>query len=389
MYTIDELFNYRDVVGCKLEQIISARDYTKSGVCAGAGISRPTLDKMLGGEVTSKTNFEKHTVKLLAFLGLTPSEFMGSVDNPCANQKQLRKALNVDLARLSQMSGVSIEELKRIEAGENAPLVELRDIAFCLGTGVRGVLGDGYFQTQLAHMNYFVDSDPTTIRSPGGFWGHVGVLVKGYPEFMWFPITEYTSRIIRQSEQAECMAIPCMDNSLLLLPCGHIEELILLDEACDPPADVDWDCNVSCGEVPAVMYEAFDDYASYKHANAESSKYDLSESLATAIDELVANLNLDPETFEHELHSATIMFTNGRTLEHGIYCGDYGNLTSEIKFISETGDFWGEGLVTFQDENEAEIRINLKNVSMMKLPLALIDSVIAQEFAEMIAEQEN
>ena len=71
MYDMNDLFNSRDVVGCKLNQIIGSHKYTKSNVCTGAGISRPTLDKLLNGEVTNKTNFEKHISKLLAFLSLT------------------------------------------------------------------------------------------------------------------------------------------------------------------------------------------------------------------------------------------------------------------------------------------------------------------------------
>ena len=144
-YDMDLLFNTRDVVGSKLEQIIHTRGYTKSGVCAGANISRPTLDKLLNGEVTNKTNFEKHITKLLAHLSLTPSELMGNIIHPFTNAKSLRKALRIELEDLSRISGVSVETLKKLDSGEDVPLEDLRDIALCLGTGVRGVLGDGYF----------------------------------------------------------------------------------------------------------------------------------------------------------------------------------------------------------------------------------------------------
>lgn len=156
MYDMNDLFNSRDVVGCKLNQIIGSHKYTKSNVCTGAGISRPTLDKLLNGEVTNKTNFEKHISKLLAFLSLTPSELMGGIANPFTDSKTLRDALHLDLQQLSQRCGLSIDELQKIEAGEDVPLAELRDVAYCLGTGVTGVLGDGYFQTPVSSMDYFV-----------------------------------------------------------------------------------------------------------------------------------------------------------------------------------------------------------------------------------------
>lgn len=196
MYDMNDLFNSRDVVGCKLNQIIGSHKYTKSNVCTGAGISRPTLDKLLNGEVTNKTNFEKHISKLLAFLSLTPSELMGGIANPFTDSKTLRDALHLDLQQLSQRCGLSIDELQKIEAGEDVPLAELRDVAYCLGTGVTGVLGDGYFQTPVSSMDYFVKNVPATIHSPGGFWGHLGILVQGQPKYLWFPITAYTRQLV-------------------------------------------------------------------------------------------------------------------------------------------------------------------------------------------------
>lgn len=105
---------------------------------------------------------EKHISKLLAFLSLTPSELMGGIANPFTDSKTLRDALHLDLQQLSQRCGLSIDELQKIEAGEDVPLAELRDVAYCLGTGVTGVLGDGYFQTPVSSMDYFVKNDPVS-----------------------------------------------------------------------------------------------------------------------------------------------------------------------------------------------------------------------------------
>ena len=164
---------------------------------------------------------------------------MGGIANPFTDSKTLRDALRLDLQQLSQRCGLSIDELQKIEAGEDVPLAELRDVAYCLGTGVTGVLGDGYFQTPVSSMDYFVKNDPTTIQSPGGFWGHLGILVQGQPKYLWFPITSYTRQLVYKNSTEKYMAIPCMDNSLLLINCDKIEELVLLDEACDSPVDKD------------------------------------------------------------------------------------------------------------------------------------------------------
>lgn len=78
---------------------------------------------------------------------------------------------------------------------------------------------------QIAHLDDFVDNDPTTIHSPGGYWGHLGLRLKGQNNYMWFPITAFTRNLIDQVRQREFMAVPCMDNSLLLIYCEAIEEL--------------------------------------------------------------------------------------------------------------------------------------------------------------------
>lgn len=199
MYEVNDLFDFRDVVGCKLDQIIRKRGYTKSSICTGAGISRPTLDKILNGEVTNETNFVKHLSKLLAYLSLSPSELMGGIANIYTGAKNLREAHRLNLSELSQLTGLPVEELQKIEAGEEVPLKDLRDVAACLGTGVRGVLGDGYFQTQISTLDEIFPNDRTTIRSPGGFWGHLGILLNGQAKYLWFPITAYTRNLIDQN----------------------------------------------------------------------------------------------------------------------------------------------------------------------------------------------
>ena len=287
------------------------------------------------------------------------------------------------------MSGVSIEELKKIEAGADAPLEILRDIACCLGTGVRGILGEGYFQTQIARLGYFVENDPTTIRSAGGFWGHLGIRAKGQSKYMWFPITSYTTNLIHQTIAKDSMAVPCMDNSLLLINCKNIEELVLLDEAMDAPGDMDWDPNVNCGEIPAVLYEAFDDYIAYKSSDDDLSEYGLSPALEAAIDKFISKQNIDPETFKYELHTATILFTSGRTKEYYLYDMNCENLADAVRHIYETGGLFDEEIIEFEDDNDAEILVNFKNISMMKLPLATIEAAIEEGRKKMMAEYEN
>lgn len=169
MRDFEKLFDSRYVIGCKLEQLIKNRSYTKKSVCDGVGISRPTLDKLIAGDVTNKINFEKHMTKLLAFLSVTPNELLGGIDNPYNQARNLRDILHLNLDELSHKSGVSIENLEKIEAGENIPLTDLRDVAMMLGTSVLGLLGNNYFRTTVNSFSYLINEKAQTIRSVSGF----------------------------------------------------------------------------------------------------------------------------------------------------------------------------------------------------------------------------
>ena len=382
MYDMNDLFNSRDVVGCKLNQIIGSHKYTKSNVCTGAGISRPTLDKLLNGEVTNKTNFEKHISKLLAFLSLTPSELMGGIANPFTDSKTLRDARHLAVLRgghLRQLQFFAVHQWKVHIVGS---IVEDRGVAYCLGTGVTGVLGDGYFQTPVSSMDYFVKNIPTTIHSPGGFWGHLGILVQGQPKYLWFPITAYTRQLVYKNSTEKYMAIPCMDNSLLMINCNKIEELVLLDEACDSPVDMDWDSTVSEGEIPAVVYEAFDDYMTYKDVGDTPSHYDLSALLVGAIDHIIDICKIDSEAFVSKLNTATIIFSNGRIQHLSLSYDVSDSLATAVQQIYEMGELLDNSIVTIEACDEVETLINFKNISMIQLPLAKIECDIKKSLSE-------
>ena len=307
---------------------------------------------------------------------------MSGIANPFTDSKTLRDALRLDLQQLSQQCGLPIDELQKIEAGEDVPLSALRDVAFCLGTGVTGVLGDGYFQTSVSRMDYFVKNDSTTINFPGGFWGYWGILVQGQPKYQWFPITAYTRQLIYKSSTEKYMAVPCMDNSLLLINCEKVEELVLLDEACDSPTDMDWDCTLSEGEIPAVVYEAFNDYMAYKDSKGSPSDYDLSQSLVDAIDHIIDTCKIDPDSFLSKLNTATIMFSSGRVQQLTLSYDGSDSLATAVQQINETGSLFNNNIVMIEGYDEVEALVNFKNISMIQLLLVKTESAIKEALSE-------
>lgn len=60
MYTLEDLFDRRSPVGTRLEQILIEKKCTKAELSKKTGVSRPTIDKVLSGTITSKKNYETH-----------------------------------------------------------------------------------------------------------------------------------------------------------------------------------------------------------------------------------------------------------------------------------------------------------------------------------------
>lgn len=59
----DELFEQRSIVASKLKDCIRDLGYTKVSFASKADISRPTLDKLLNGEIDNKSSFDRHLQK--------------------------------------------------------------------------------------------------------------------------------------------------------------------------------------------------------------------------------------------------------------------------------------------------------------------------------------
>lgn len=72
----DELFEHRSLVASKLKDCIRDMGYTKVSFAAKAGISRPTLDKLLNGSIANKRSFDRHLQKILQLLDMTVEELM-------------------------------------------------------------------------------------------------------------------------------------------------------------------------------------------------------------------------------------------------------------------------------------------------------------------------
>lgn len=75
-YIINMLFENRKKVGENILSIIKDNGYTKSAFARITDISRPTLDKLISGEIDNKATFTTHIQKILESQKVSETELL-------------------------------------------------------------------------------------------------------------------------------------------------------------------------------------------------------------------------------------------------------------------------------------------------------------------------
>ena len=377
-YNLEDLFDKRSVVGARLEDLLVEKSVTKAGFCKECGISRPTLDKLLAGSISSKANFEKHMKKILSVLSITPDYLLGNVKNAYSRVREIRNVLNIKQERIAQSTSISSDRLHAIEAGDDASVAELREIALCLRTGTRCIDNSYFFYPQMSIMDNYIcfDSDNTASHL-SGFWGHIGVLPKNSKEYLWYPITRYHAELIRENINNNRTVVPCMNNKVLYLNMNQIDSIILLSDDCEPPVFANWDPSVGEGKIPLVIYEVLDDM-DYENDVPEDL---MSPAFKNDIKNYIEENSLTEEKIFDLTAKMTVRFSDGKDIK---YYPDYisnDSLFEEIRSIYLYGDEENEKYVGFTDD-EVEIMINTDNISMIELPLLKVEEAIIKGYED-------
>lgn len=70
------IYDNRYKIGSNLLQFIKDNGYTKSSISKLAGISRPTTDKLIKGEIDNNTNLKKHVDKIITTFNIKLEELI-------------------------------------------------------------------------------------------------------------------------------------------------------------------------------------------------------------------------------------------------------------------------------------------------------------------------
>lgn len=381
MYNVKDLFDKRSVFGARLEQFMDSHHITKAKLCKDAEISRPTLDKLLNAEITNGTNFEKHAAKILDALHITADILMGNSHNVYNQMRTLKNMLHISEDALSAASGISISRLRDIEAGEEATIAELRDIALCCKTSIRGLLGTYYFDIPFSTISVYDFNASTEVP---GFWGHIGILTPSSDDYLWYPISSDVKERLYYLLDQQFIVVPCMNNKVLFLNMNHINNILLLDDACSEPSFANWDPMVSEGEIPLVIYEALNDFIDIDLGiDPDTEETVMSPRFLKLIKELVSEKQWTADDILWLLNGITVYFNNSKHISTMVNPDDDETFTCAVRSAYEFGELQHDDLIVrFFDSDGTEIILNLNNISMIEAPLLAIENIICQDMEQ-------
>ena len=385
MDEIDILFDNRSVVGARLEKLLGEREYTKSGFCKECGISRPTLDKILSGTIGSMTNYEKHMRKILNRLSITPEMLIGDSSKAHSRTRQLRTLLNIKKEEIAAAIEISVDRLDEIEAGEPMTNAELRDIALYLGTSTSCIMSSNVFYPQTTALSDFINEIDDEGAELSGYWGHLGVMPLGSTEYSWYPITRYEASEIEYSLKGKQAVVPCMNNKLLYFNLEKIKSIVLLDDACDPPAYYNWDHSIGEGEIPLVVYEVLVDY--YSRERDENINAEYSPKLQSLLDRLIEEKKWTDDQIYDLTSGIKIRYADGGVFNNLIELGNSSELFTVVNDLYTMKDAGNtDKYVSFTDWNGAITYINTGEVAVIEMPLVGVEKKIMDDFEERLEE---
>lgn len=369
MYQLEDLFDKRSVVGARLEQILVEKNCTKAELYKNTHVSRPTIDKILEGTITSKKNYETHMSKIIEYLHITPDMLAGNIACRKNRVREMRSVIKMSTESMAEATGISLERLQQIETGEQASTVELRDLAWELSTSTHVLTDTYFFEPQMGTPEVFVANSKVQ-GEVSGFWGHVGILLTGSKKYRWYPITANTRDMIFRKIDDDLLVIPCMDNKVLFLYMPNVEEITLSDFDCDTPSCKDWDPGVNCGEIPLVLYEALEDYC---NEDVEL----ISDKMKKVLDCYVNKRGKTKDELYYMLKTSVIYYASGKERWAQIeFDDDTISETVEEVYGYEMSDVEEKFFFYSDDTDGSENFVNMKKISMIELPLLKVEEAI-------------
>ncbi len=155
--------------------------------------------------------------------------------------KELRVKFNMTQKELAERLEMSQQAIAKWENGTAEPTVKnLRELAIIFGISVDDLLGNSRI-IKTSHLCSYEPKKNEDIEFDG-FWGNLGIKIKGQKKSRWYPITQKAYEYIHMNLQNESkwLNIETLNNKNLLINKQNIKKFSLVDDACDEVFE-DWD----------------------------------------------------------------------------------------------------------------------------------------------------
>lgn len=316
------------------------------------------------------------------------------------NLKQLRESSKFTQKDLALMLHTTQQTIARWETGKAEPnLAALRDLALIFETSVDALLGNDPFQKKIQTTRYHLFAS----EEQDGFWGHIGLKFNGATR--WFPVTASAVsnarnelREIESDEQWICFFT--LSNKYIAFRPSAMEQVWLLDDACDAPED-EWNIDGPYEGLPLEMYRAFkmlnelslsaeewetafamlpkeigsdEESAAWKtfcHSLMEKLKTDVSDRFISVVAMHFLEMKLyNPDLYNLYMDYTTLHFTNNQKIE---FMASPENLKNFIYGIEDEPQC---KLANFSLTNDEDCFFPLQRISAVEMPLIdFIDAI--------------
>lgn len=385
-------YSEKEFVGKRMEEIITQKGLTKIQVCKEAGISRPTLDKFIEGNILNERNFYKYLKMLLDYFKISSEqEFKGYF---IETKPQESKHFSSDIAYASEVTGISEEHIREIMQGADATREELQELALCFRTSTRGVQNKHYFEN--------VENVPRCniigAEYENGICGYIEIQLAKRKDKLIYPITELTKDSVKWQLNQEFLVVPCLNNRLLLINRKHLKyiKLYTVGHGKDNGISRHEETSVrkflneriqnfsSFEETPLVVYEVYKKYGNV--TNEKTNKDDLTK-LEREIFGLLRKEYVRESYIKSQTSLTEIYYDDGTWDNIVIDFNKRENLTTNIKKVQEWIQPQVEDELYMEGEAGEYISYNTERIAIMDIPLLQIeDALLAREE---IAKQEQ
>ncbi len=379
------LYSEKEHAGKRMEEIFSERGLTKIQVCKDTGISRPTLDKFIEGNIRNEKNFYKYLKILFQYLDISSEqEFKGWYKTEELQKKEYNPS---DISYASEVTGISEEHIQEILQGADATREELQELALCFRTSTKGVQNKHYFEN--------VENVPRCniigAEYENGIWGYIEIQPARRKDKLIYPITELTKDSVKWQLNQEFLVVPCLNNRLLLINRKHLKyiKLYTVGHGKDKGISRHEETSIrkflneriqnfsSFEEAPLVVYEVYKRYGNV--TNEKTNKDDLTK-LEKEIFGLLRKEYIRESYIKSQTSLTEIYYDDGAWDTIVIDFNERENLTTNIKRVQEWIQPQVEDELYMDGEAGEYISYNTERIAIMDIPLLQVeDALLARE----------